>query len=310
MAGNVENDGNGNEDAWLEQLREALASTAEAEPPPEPVRPVQAFDAVLGGDEPAPIEPEPELFVGFEPEPEPASAPDPEPVVATPTPPATAPPVDSTAIVEALASVNEAVRRLDARLDASEAAGASATSASGVADAVQSSFDQVELDVVVADAIRSATMKAQATGAGTVRLETEVRLLEQTVAKLSKQVNDVNITALARDRLEKDVHVERLAEAAERVERQLAAAAKARTAFAAGVDKMLRHAAEGGGDDVAWTDVMLLTHELRSRVDDLDDQQRRAMRDLTEWQASMDDRMAGLRAQLLDEIRSLRDPLE
>lgn len=298
-------DDGSNEDAWLEQLRDALASTREAEAPADPPRPIPAFEAVL--DE-APVEPGPEpeaespvaepAVAEVEPEPNPAPAPI-EPAAAAPPPPLEAPSSDTPLILEALAALTEAVRRLDDRVEAFE------TVDGEVSGAV---FDQVELDVVVADAIRKATMKAQATGAGTVRLETEVRLLEQTVTKLSKQVKDVNLTALARDRLEKDVHVERLADAAERVERQLTVAAESRAAFEATVDKMLRHAADGDGENAAWTDVMLLAHELRSRVDDLDDQQRRAIRDLNEWQASMDDRMAGLRAQLLDEIRALRDP--
>lgn len=324
-------DDGSNEDAWLEQLRDALASTreAEAEAPADPPRPIPAFEAVLDetplepGPEPEP-EPEPEPPVAEPaewrldpPEPpavvdvEPESAPAPAPVapaVAPPRPPE-APSSDTPLILEALAALTEAVRRLDDRVEAFETMPMRAVETVD-GEVSGSVFDQVELDVVVADAIRKATMKAQATGAGTVRLETEVRLLEQTVTKLSKQVKDVNLTALARDRLEKDVHVERLADAAERVERQLTVAAESRAAFEATVDKMLRHAADGDGENAAWTDVMLLAHELRSRVDDLDDQQRRAMRDLNEWQTSMDDRMAGLRAQLLDEIRSLRDPLD
>lgn len=288
------------EEAWLSQLREALESTRGPADSTDPPLPVAALEDALETDPPE---------TGSQPEPGSAVESAPDPATAAPLPPPPpepAPSLDTPLILEALAALTDAVQRIETRVDAFEAA----QSERGDVLPVVTGFDQVELDVVVADAIRKATMKAQATGAGTVRLETEVRLLEQTVTKLSKQVNDVNLTALARDRLEKDVHVERLAEAADSVQRQLAAAIEARVGFDATVDKMLRHAADGGGADVAWTDVMFLTHELRSRVDDLDDQQRRAMRELSEWQASMDDRLAGMRAQLLDEIRALRDPVD
>lgn len=288
------------DDPWLDQLREALAEVSESR------EQVQASDDVLlaeGDVDWSSIEPaeEPSL-------PEPPDAPaemsvaapvEPAPAEASPVQPT---PADTTLVVEALTKMGNQIAALTRRMDEFEREPALA------ADHVPVSFDQVELDMVVADAIRQSMAKAQATGAGTTRLETEVRVLEETVSKLSKRVADLNVTALARDRLEKDVHVERLAEAAEAVQAQLAAASDARRSFEAGVEKMLRHAQDGAGADVAWTDVMLLAHELRSRVDDLDEQQRRAMRDLADWQASVDDRISAMRADLVREIRDLRDP--
>ena len=325
-----------NEDAWLEQLREALASTATQDPTADSDEPPlealeHELDEVFGGDdeaaealdeamaggaldappsEPRPVtDPEPTMAPAppTEPVPEPVVDPVPSPTLssAPPSPaPAPATPDELPKILAALTAIGDSVQRLEERVEAFEV---TATPVALDGGTIEGGVDAAALEAVVAEAVRKGTMKAQATGAGTVRLETEVRLLEETVRKLSKQVSEVNIAALARDRLEKDVHVERLAEAAENVERQVAAAADARTAFDAGVDKMLRHAKEDGGD-VAWTDVMFLAHELRSRVDDLDDQQRRALRDLADWQASIDDRLAGFRAQILDEIRALRDP--
>lgn len=203
---------------------------------------------------------------------------------------------DASLVLEALAALSESVSTIGSRLERLESA--------EPADTV---LDQVKLQVVVADAIRAATMKAQATGAGTVRLETEVRLLEQSVAKLSKQVANVNVDSLIRDRHNKDVHVERIVDAADHVDRQLSRAAAAQSTFEAGVEKMLRHAREGDGENVAWADVMLLAHELRARVDDLDEQQRRAMSDLTEWQDTVDDRLSELRTEVLAELRAERD---
>ncbi len=258
------------EDVWLERLRDALTHGHEPELASEPVA---AFEDTA--------EPSANGAV-------PAS----EAVVAPPG-------VDAQAIVlGALAELSATVERLSQRAGAAD-----------ISAVLEGRFEQGELDAVVANAIRQATLEAMGSGTGTVRLETEVRVLERTVANLSKQVSDLNLTALARDRLEKDVHVEALVEAATKVERQLDRASRAQTAFDMGVEKMLRHAQEGEGENVAWTDVMLLAHELRSRVDDLDDQQRRAIRDLAEWQTSVDDRLVSLRARLLEEIRALRDPL-
>lgn len=287
------------DDPWLDQLREALAEVSESR------EPVSVSDDVLVGESDvdwSSIEPANESALPTPPaEPAPAvTAPvEPAPVPSAPVEPT---PADTTLVVEALTKMSNEIAALARRMDEFDREPELA------ADHVPVSFDQVELDMVVADAIRQSMAKAQATGAGTTRLETEVRVLEETVSKLSKRVADLNVTALARDRLEKDVHVERLAEAADAVQSQLAAASEARKSFEAGVEKMLQHAQEGGGGDVAWTDVMLLAHELRSRVDDLDDQQRRAMRDLADWQASVDDRISAMRADLVREIRNLHDP--
>ena len=255
----------------------------------EPTMPEGEVDwsSIEPADEPTPLPP-PELVD------------DPDPV----EPPVAPTPADTALVAEALTKMGNEIAALTRRVDDFE------TQTAAPAEQVTVTFDQVELDVVVADAIRQSMARAQATGAGTTRLETEVRVLEETVSKLTKRVGDLNVTALARDRLEKDVHVERLAEAAEAVQSQLAVASEARQSFDASVEKMLRHAQEGGGTDVAWTDVMLLAHELRSRVDDLDDQQRRAMRDLADWQASVDDRISTMRADLVREIRNLRDPAD
>ena len=293
------------DDPWLDQLREALAEVSESR------EQVHASDDVLVAEDDvdwSSIEPAEESALPTPPPEEPApvvAAPvEPESVGAAPAEPAPVQPTpaDTTLVVEALTKMGNEIAALARRMDEFEREPELA------ADHVPVAFDQVELDMVVADAIRQSMAKAQATGAGTTRLETEVRVLEETVSKLSKRVADLNVTALARDRLEKDVHVERLAEAADAVQSQLAAASEARRSFEAGVEKMLRHAQEGGGGDVAWTDVMLLAHELRSRVDDLDDQQRRAMRDLADWQTSVDDRISAMRADLVREIRNLHDP--
>lgn len=292
------------DDPWLDQLREALAEVSESR------EPVSVSDDVLVGEsdvdwssiEPAdesalptpPSEELPALDESVEPELESQPVAGPEATESDPAPPAA---VDTGLILDVLSQVTRALGELTERVDAIDSA-----------ERPPMPFDQVELDGVVADAIRSSLSRAQATGAGTTRLETEVRVLEETVSRLSKKVADLNITALARDRLEKDANVERLAEAAEAVQAQVAAASEARKSFEAGVDKMLQHARDGAGSDVAWTDVMLLAHELRSRVDDLDDQQRRAMRDLAEWQTSVDDRISSMRSDLVREIRALRDP--
>lgn len=282
------------DDPWLDQLREALADVSDARDerpaPGESTMPEGEVDwsSIEPADEPAPLPPPPELVD------------DPDPV----EPPVAPTAADTALVVEALTKMGNEIAALTRRVDDFE------TQTAAPAEQVTVAFDQVELDVVVADAIRQSMARAQATGAGTTRLETEVRVLEETVSKLTKRVGDLNVTALARDRLEKDVHVERLAEAAEAVQSQLAVASEARQSFDASVEKMLRHAQEGGGTDVAWTDVMLLAHELRSRVDDLDDQQRRAMRDLADWQASVDDRISTMRADLVREIRNLRDPAD
>ena len=283
------------DDPWLDQLREALAEVSESR------EQVHTADDVLvaeGDVDWSSIEPAEESALPTPPE-APAEMSVAAPVEPAPVQPT---PADTTLVVEALTKMGNEIAALARRMDEFEREPELA------ADHVPVAFDQVELDIVVADAIRQSMAKAQATGAGTTRLETEVRVLEETVSKLSKRVADLNVTALARDRLEKDVHVERLAEAADAVQSQLAAASEARRSFEAGVEKMLRHAQDGAGADVAWTDVMLLAHELRSRVDDLDEQQRRAMRDLADWQSSVDDRIASMRADLVREIRNLNDP--
>lgn len=51
------------------------------------------------------------------------------------------------------------------------------------------------------------------------------------------------------------------------------------------------------GESVAWTDVMLLANELRSRVDDLEQQQRVALRGLADWRSDL--------TALVEEIRDL-----
>lgn len=293
------------DDPWLDQLREALAEVSESRDEGHAGDDVLVaegdvdWSSIEPADEsalPAPPEAPAEMSVAAPVEPAPAQA---APVQQAPV---QTTPADTTLVVEALTKMSNEIAALARRMDDFEREPELA------ADHVPVAFDQVELDMVVADAIRQSMAKAQATGAGTTRLETEVRVLEETVSKLSKRVADLNVTALARDRLEKDVHVERLADAADAVQSQLAAASEARRSFEAGVEKMLRHAQDGAGGDVAWTDVMLLAHELRSRVDDLDDQQRRAMRDLADWQASVDDRISAMRADLVREIRALRDP--
>ncbi|WP_436792506.1 hypothetical protein [Actinospongicola halichondriae] len=257
----------GGDDAWLDRLRDALAE--------------------------AHVEDEAEQHdVDDWPDPEPEVTREPVPPSRPSTP--ASPSADLALIVDTLAGVTTALTGLSDRVSVIESAGRESAQ-----------IDQVELDVVVADAIRQSMTRAQATGAGTTRLETEVRVLEETVGRLTKRVGELNIAALARDRLEKDVHVERLADAADAVAAQVRAAVEARQSFDAGVEKMLDHARTGDGENVAWTDVMFLTHELRSRVDDLDDQQRRAMRDLSDWQASVDDRLSALRGELLSEIRRI-----
>lgn len=40
-----------------------------------------------------------------------------------------------------------------------------------------------------------------------------------------------------------------------------------------------------------WADMRAFAQELRSRVDDIDDQQRRTLRELTEWQRQLDERI-------------------
>lgn len=275
------------EDAWLDQLREALAETSESSAPEvDESATIDELEHVLAAPDPVPV----------------VDAPVPEPVPVTEQP--SQPSVGMARMLESMERMTRAFGQLSERVDRFEATERSGSSAAQTGTL----FDQAELETMVADAMRQAILRAQATGAGTTRLEAEVRVLEETVGKLSKRVGEMNLATTTRDRPDTDGQVERLADAAEAVQGQLTAAAEARKSFEAGVDKMLRHAREGDGDNVAWTDVMLLTHELRSRVDDLDDQHRRAMRELSEWQSIVDDRLTSLRAELIREVRSLRDP--
>lgn len=275
------------EDAWLDQLREALAETSESSAPEvDESATIDELEHVLAAPDPVPV----------------VDAPVPEPVPVTEQPPQ--PSVGMARMLDSMERMTRALGQLSERVDRFEATERSGSSAAQTGTL----FDQAELETMVADAMRQAILRAQATGAGTTRLEAEVRVLEETVGKLSKRVGEMNLATTTRDRPDTDGQVERLADAAEAVQGQLTAAAEARKSFEAGVDKMLRHAREGDGDNVAWTDVMFLTHELRSRVDDLDDQHRRAMRELSEWQSIVDDRLTSLRAELIREVRSLRDP--
>ena len=167
------------DDPWLDQLREALADVSDArdERPAlgEPTMPEGEVDwsSIEPADEPTPLPP-PELVD------------DPDPV----EPPVAPTPADTALVVEALTKMGNEIAALTRRVDDFE------TQTAAPAEQVTVAFDQVELDVVVADAIRQSMARAQATGAGTTRLETEVRVLEETVSKLTKRVGDLNVTAL------------------------------------------------------------------------------------------------------------------
>ncbi len=132
-------------------------------------------------------------------------------------------------------------------------------------------------------------------------LADEIHGLEVTVAELAERVGDLHAIVLAREPLETE-HIDRLADAADEVRRQLADASEAGSSFESTVEKLLGHGTDVG-KDVAWTDVMFLTHELRSRVDDLAEQQHRHVRDLNDWRTDVDDRLDVLRSELLREVR-------
>lgn len=168
-------------------------------------------------------------------------------------------------------------------------------------------LDRVSLDEAVGDAVRIAMVRAQTSESTSARIELEMRILRDTIADLAARV-DSGLGDLRRHvRLPDDVStqlvekVERLDAVARRSEAKLGEALDARTALDADITELLHRSSTGeaNGELVAWTDVMLLAYELRSRVDDLEDQQRRFLQGLGQWR----DGMAVEMGQLRDAVR-------
>lgn len=297
QSGEAGGNGQGDDDAWIDQLdaRPAVGEAIADVPGPGPA-PGRAPEPSVGDDR---------RVAGREPQMAPARD------------------VELASIERGLADVLAAVARLADRIDAVEGGLSTLRSAPPAGSdgsreiVVQAGFDQEALDEVVTASVRSAILKAQATGSSTGRLETEVRVLEETTARLAKRVGDLNLAAFTRDRTpDHSEAATQLATAADDVKQQLANAIAARQAFDVSVQEMIRRAADGedDGESVAWTDVMFLAHELRSRLDDLDQQERRVLRELGEWQDEVDARLSAVKADLvaavIDEIRKALPPAE
>lgn len=138
---------------------------------------------------------------------------------------------------------------------------------------------------------------------GLSRLEPELQSLHHQVARLTRRIDELPPPSSNDEASDLREQIRLLGASIEAVERRLSGLEGSRHDFIDAVHSVLRGATNDHGERVAWADVLVLAEQLRSRVDDLHDHQRRVLGDLAQWQASADEQLISLRSL----VRELRD---